>query len=104
MFDWVYRRIASGIMSNIDLNVVLQRIHEDEELQKNILAFSDQLFERYKQKALGTLGGLQKGMNYAQDDAMPQILDSKGRISLKNMIPWVLQSVISKQGQNKPRL
>ena len=101
MFGWFYRRIAGGIIRNTDISDLFLKITTDETCQKQIVAMTDQLYERYKLKVLGTIGGMQKGLNFSQGEQLPNIIDSKGHVSLKNIIPLILPRLLGNQGQNQ---
>ena len=100
MFKWLARRILSKeVISDLFLEVL-----SDEDVQKQIIAMSDQLFERYKKKTLGAIGGLQKGLNYAQEDGLSSlagIVDSRGSIRLNRLIPVLVQALSTKKLNNQ---
>ena len=92
-------------MANIsadDLKPLVEGFLSDPEVAKGMIAFTDSLYDRYKLKVLGSLGGLQKGMNYATAEANPlgNIIDSRGHISLKGILPILLEKLMPKA--NKP--
>jgi len=105
VFGWFYRHLARGILLNVsqdDIKIIVQGFLSDPEVQKGLMEFTDSFYERYKLKVLGTLGGLQKGINYAVNEQNPlaNIVDSKGQISLKRLIPVFIENYIGKT--NKP--
>lgn len=107
MFDWLYRRIARGVIANIstdDLKPIIQGFLSDEEVQKGLFQFTDAFYDRYRNKVMGTLGGLQKGVNYAVEGANPlsSIIDSRGHISLKGIIPMLAGGLFS-GGESTPQ-
>ena len=104
MFGWFYRNLARGILSNVspeDLKPLVQGFLSDPEVQKGLMAFSDIFYDRYRTKFFGALGGLQKGINSATENENPyiDILDSKGQLSLKKIMP-ILVGGLTKT--NKP--
>ena len=75
---------------------------------------TDALYERYRRKIIGTMGGLQKGLNSAQDSLVEgtDFFDNDGRLSIKKILPWGLKqlqnrknggSTIGNQAQNSNR-
>ena len=113
MFDWLYRKISTGLSKNLDIKkLVLEQIDvnalfldliQNEETQGAIVAFVDGLYERYRAKVLGTIGGLNKGLNAMTDEANPlvNVLDNKGHINLKKLIPYFLSNYNKNDGQTK---
>lgn len=101
VLNFIYKHIAREIIENIDIKELFLKLLSDEDCQKQILAMTDQLYERYKQKTLGSLGGLQKGMNYATAPELPSIFNAKGGISLKTLLPTLIQGFLSKQGEKQ---
>jgi len=104
LFGWFYRHLARGILSNVspeDLKPLVQGFLSDPEVQKGLMSFSDVFYDRYRTKFFGALGGLQKGVNAMVESENPylDILDSKGQVSLKKIIP-ILASNLTKP--NKP--
>lgn len=123
MFEWLYRRIADGIIRNLDiskldfsktdfskvqspefdLKSMFNKLVDDSEVQKTITEMGDALFERYKVKVLGTIGGLQKGINAMGGDVIPDVFDKQGHINLKKGLSWFLSNMASGQSQNQPQ-
>ena len=109
MFDWLYRKISTGLSKNLDIKkLVLEKIDvnelfmeliQNEETQGAIVAFTDGLYERYRAKVLGTIGGLNKGLNAMTDEANPlvNVLDNKGHINLKKLLPYILSNFGKKE-------
>ena len=60
---------------------------EDEDMSLAITTYGDALFERYKRKVWGTIGGLQKGVNAVTLAANPKLsfMDKDGNLSLGNI-------------------
>lgn len=79
-------------------NLVIDSLN-DEEFQKQIIAFTDDLYERYKAKVFSTIGGMQKGANSSGEDVFPEIIDKKGHIRLSGLLPMLLGG----QRGNKPQ-
>ena len=72
---------------------------QDEEVATGVASYADAIVDREKKRVFGTIGGLQKGINYA---APPQggggglpdfdIVDEDGNISLSKGIHWYLKN------------
>lgn len=101
MFDWLYRKMAEGIIHNLDLSSIILEATKSEDVQKQILAMTDQLYERYKAKTLGAIGGTLKG-TITEESNMNQLsglpIPAKYKKLLTN--PFV-QMIIGGIGQNK---
>lgn len=110
----MYRRIAAGIMRNIDFKTVFSDeildsliekglnsaidMFSSEDFQKVIIPYLDGLYERYKNKAFNAIGGAMKGVNAEVAQANPlQILGKGGKINWMTLI----QMYISR-GQHQP--
>lgn len=50
-----------GLLTSEKLGDLVEKTLNDEEVQKLIIGFTDALFERYKQKVTGSIGGALKG-------------------------------------------
>ena len=63
---------------------------EDEDIAQGVVAYGDALFQRYSGKFWSSIGGKQKGLNYAiqgaTENALPDILDADGMPSLSKII------------------
>lgn len=86
MFERVYRHIAEAVWTEIEpelqkeikemssiftaerLGSLLQEALNVEENQAFIIEFTDALFERYKQKVMGAVGGTLKGTIQAENE------------------------------------
>ena len=127
MFNWLYKGIVHTILKEIrpeletyrktiyndvlvviraeftpkSLGSLLQETLNDEEMQKYLIEFTDALYTRYAQKILGTIGGLQKGINAQESSGLADIIDSKGHFSLKKLIPHILANIKIGQGQTE---
>ena len=112
MFRWAYKRIAKGIMDQIDYpaiikgfkdNVDLTVILNDEETQKTILDFTDALFERYKLKVLGGIGGSLKGtVDVPNEGGMLSALPIPAKYKKLLNNPFI-QMIIGGIGKNQPQ-
>lgn len=103
MFGWLYRRVASGIVQHIDLSEVFLELTKNEAVQKQLVAMSDQLYERYKAKTLGSLGGSLRGTGsidatpYAGLENLP--IPPKFKRLLSNpLIGSLISGLLAKQG------
>jgi hypothetical protein len=95
--------MASNILENIDLKSIVSDMLEDESFQKQLLALSDGLYDRYRIKVMNTIGGFQKGINASDDVGLPDIIDKHGHISLKGLLPIAMKFLSGNQGQNQPQ-
>lgn len=94
--------MASNILENIDLKGIVSDMLDDESFQKQLLALTDGLYDRYRLKVMSTIGGFQKGLN-SSDDIGPDIIDKHGHLSLKGILPIALKFLSGNQGQNQPQ-
>lgn len=98
MFNWLYKRIARGIMQNIDSKTMFQEILTSENLDsliekgldmtlekinsedflKGITPLMDSLYERYKAKAFSSIGGAMSGVSRQPQEVNPLALLGKG--------------------------
>lgn len=70
----------------VDVKDMIFDLMEDEEVGLAITTYGDALFERYKRKVWGTLGGLQKGVNASlAPEKSLSFMDDDGNISLSNI-------------------
>lgn len=99
VFGWLYKRIADGVIQNIDVKDTILKMMGDEEFQKQLLSLSDGLYERYKIKVMNTIGGWQKGVNNDGGLELPEILDKKGHIQLKGLLPIAMAWLTGNKGQ-----
>ena len=115
MFDWLWNRLLS--QKRIDAIVekalpsVLAKtsaiaketafnLMEDEDIALAVTEYGDALFDRYMQKFYGSLGGKQKGLNYALDEVTGgglDIFDEDGNPSIKKIIAMGAQKMLSGQ-------
>ncbi len=103
MFEWFWRKVfseervgyliekAKPFITNsikVDVKDMIFDLMEDEDIALGVKTYGDALFERYKKKVWGTIGGLQKGVNAATLKGKQQlgILDDEGNISLGNIM------------------
>lgn len=104
LFEWWYKRLAKNIMSNIDLKSYFLGLMADEKIQDEIVQFTDVLFDRYKAKVMGTIGGSLKGSLEAEDSLLTTLpIPSKYRKFLKNpVIRGIAESFLAgKQTEKK---
>jgi len=104
LLGWAYKRLAENILKNIDFEKVFLELSSNENIQKQVLAMTDQLYDRYKKMAIGALGGMQKGVNYADGGNIPSIIDSRGHLSLKGLIPVLLPRLLGNQTEKQSTL
>lgn len=106
MFKWIIKQFLNEFKDEIGKEYVKELFFEvlnDEEVQKGLLAFTDDLYKRYSLKVLSTIGGMQKGIN-AQEEGMLDIIDSKGHFSLKKILPSLIKGFFSKGEQKSSDL
>ncbi len=106
MFNWFWKRIFSAeriasimdkvrpyVMDSINVNVkdLIFNALEDEEIGLAVTTYGDLLFDRYKKKVWGTIGGLQKGVNasLAPEQSL-SFMDAEGNISLSNIFKMAM--------------
>ena len=82
-------KVKPYIMDSLNVNVkdLIFNALEDEEISLAVTTYGDALFDRYKRKVWGTIGGLQKGVTAASLAANPKLsfMDKDGNISLSNI-------------------
>lgn len=104
MFKWFNKAIARGIKAEMDkefFKTILIETLNDEETQKFIVEFTDTLYDRYRQKVLGTLGKMQAVTNSTGEVMMPNLFNKKGQLDLKALLPMVLGGFGQKQAQTQ---
>lgn len=111
MFKWLFKSVARGIMAeidikelvkgSIDLKGVFNDLLDDEEVQKTIVEFTDELYARYSQKVLGTIGKMQAVSNGLGQEGELNLFNKKGQLDMKNLIGWGLTHFVGKQGQSE---
>lgn len=92
MFGWLYKRVACGVIAAVDLEKLLN----DEANQKLIYEFFDDLYARYTQKVLNTA---MKAQQVVGGGSMPSILNRKGEINLKGLVPLFINNFLGGQSQ-----
>lgn len=105
MFNWFWDRVLNekrvgylldkamlqleGRSKSIAKEAVISLL-EDEEIAQGVVQYGDALFSRYSGKFWSSVGGKQKGVNYAvgdmKDQMMPDILDEDGNPSISKLI------------------
>ena len=107
MFEWLIKRVfseknvgylmekANPLMREAiktEAKEAILNVLEDEEIAAGLTQYGDALFARYSKKFWGSVGGVQKGLNYAvagaQDDL--GIFDEDGGISISGIIKGAL--------------
>lgn len=100
MFNWIFKPIARAIKTEISkdfLKTVLIDTLNDEETQKFLVEFTDTLYIRYSQKAIGSLSKMTSVTG--ENVSTPNIMNSKGQINLKGLIPMFLQGFLANKGE-----
>jgi hypothetical protein len=106
VFQWLWKRIFSEknlgflyeqvrplIVEDMTYLVkdTIQNVMEDEEVAEWVTKYGDGLYDRYSKKFWGTIGGLQKGLNFSMQQENPlNILDEDGNLSLSGIIKGVI--------------
>lgn len=104
MFKWLLRPIISEFKAEISKEYIKELLMDtlnDEETQKFIIEFTDTLYARYAQKVMGTLGKMSDNGLGGEGVKMPQIMNSKGQINLKGLIPMFLSNFMRNKGEKK---
>jgi hypothetical protein len=107
MFQWLVRRISKGILRQfeLDLKPMILKTMQDTEFQDHVVSFTDELWERYKIKALQTLNGYTRSANITGagilEDGIPNILNKKGQVDMKSLIPFALQYFMKGHSQSQ---
>lgn len=107
MFKWLLRPIINEFKAEISKDFMKDLLIEtlnDEETQKFIVEFTDTLYIRYAQKVMGTLGKMSASGIGGEEVKIPNIMNSKGQINLKGLIPMLLGSVLGKKTENTSSL
>jgi len=88
----------------------IQDVLEDQEIAGMVIQYTDSIYNRYLGKSgklWGTIGGAQKGLNYAIDGEMEKMnpfsgfLDGEGEISLSGIAKGILKQALSRQGRGQ---
>lgn len=113
--DWIFKRlftpkrVASIIKNNqVVLAEVMkdsiQDVLEDEDIAGMVIQYTDQIYNRYLGKSgklWSTIGGSQKGINYAVQGEMDKLnpfaglIDSEGELSLAGLVKGILSQALS---------
>lgn len=104
MFGFIVKPIVTEIKKEISKDFIRDLVIEslnDEEFQKQIIGFTDDLYERYRAKVFSTLGGLQKGANSIGEIGIPNVIDKKGHLNLSALLPMLLGGSRTNQPQSK---
>ena len=83
MFGWITKRLFSRqniskiLEDNQDLvtdyaKSTIHNVLEDEEVAEHLKQYGDALYNHYIRKFFGTLGGMQKGINYQMGEAVQE--------------------------------
>jgi len=114
VWNWVFKRlftpkrVASLIKNNQGeitelMKDSIQGVLEDEEIAGMVIQYTDSIYNRYLGKSgklWSTIGGAQKGINYAIDGALEQqnpfsgILDEGGELSLAGIAKSILAKAL----------
>lgn len=114
VWNWVFKRlftpkrVASLIKNNQGeiaelMKNSIQDVLEDEEIAGMMIQYTDSIYNRYLGKSgklWSTIGGAQKGINYAIDGALEQqnpfsgILDEGGELSLAGIAKSILAKAL----------
>ena len=86
MFGWLYRRIATQVLAQIEAYLT------SEENQQYLTELVDGAVDRQLQRLYGKVGGTMKGVNYAAEAEAPQIFKRDGSLNLKGLLGYLLQS------------
>jgi len=94
MFDWLYRRIADGVLRNFDLSELLN----DDENQKLMFQFLDHVYDRYRDKVLASF---MKGQQVVEGTGvgMPNVLNKRGELNLKGLVPMFIGNFLKNRDQ-----
>jgi len=125
VWNWVFKRlftperVASLIKNNqgvvaMAMKDSIQDVLEDEEIAGMVIKYTDSVYNRYLGKSgklWSTIGGNQKGINYAIDGALEQqnpfkgFLDEEGGISLSGIVKGILGQALrgAPGGQGSPQ-
>jgi len=121
VWNWVFKRlftpkrVASLIKNNQGeiselMKNSIQDVLEDEEIAGMMIQYTDSIYNRYLGKSgklWSTIGGAQKGINYAIDGALEQqnpfsgILDEGGELSLAGIAKSILAKALRGGSQGR---
>jgi hypothetical protein len=124
VFDWLWKRILSeknlgyayqklrpvviaDMASNLKMSLI--SVLEDEELAAALADYGDALIKGRMQIVYSSLGGKQKGLNYALqgESILDQLVDEEGRPNLAGILKAVfsggLKNILSGSGGTPPR-
>jgi len=118
VWNWIFKRlftakrVASLIKNNQGeiaelMKDSIQDVLEDQEIASMVIQYTDSIYNRYLGKSgklWSTIGGAQKGINYAIDGAIEQqnpfkgFLDEGGDLSLAGIAKGILAQALRGQG------
>jgi hypothetical protein len=124
VFDWLWKRILSeknlgfayqklrpvliaDMASNLKMSLI--SVLEDEELAAALADYGDALVKGRLQVVYSSLGGKQKGLNFALqgESILDQLVDEEGRPNLAGILKAVfsggLRNVLGGSGGSPPR-
>lgn len=89
-FDWVYRRIAEGVIGEIEAWL------QNPDNIKQLTALADALVDREVKRLIGSFAGAQKGMVQAPQEGLDLggLLTSRGGISSKKVLGLILNKFL----------
>jgi hypothetical protein len=101
ILKWVCNGIAKAVLAQIDMKTMFISLLKNPEIQDEITAFTDELYTRYAEKVIGTLGVFQREAGNALAPQMPQIINKNGKISVKSLIPFALEFFMKNRTNNQ---
>jgi len=107
VFKWLLRPIINEFKAEINKDFMKDLLIEtlnDEETQKFIIEFTDTLYSRYAQKVMGTIGKMSASGIGGEEVKIPNIINSKGQINLKGLIPIFLSGAFKNKGESASAL
>ena len=123
ILDWIFKRlftpkrVASLIKNNqvVIAEMMKSSIHDvlqDDEIAQHLIQYTDEVYNRYLGKSgklWSSIGGAQKGINYAVQGEMDKLnpfqgfMDADGEISLSGIVKGVLSQALRGKGTQQPQ-
>lgn len=105
VFGWLYSRVFASIKPY--LFQAMDEYFSSEEFGEYSLKYFDALYDRYKQKTLGMVGGYQKNINQlaeANQNPIPFPIQQMPQIDAKDLIiNGIMQALIQGGQKQNPR-
>lgn len=112
MFEWFVKKILNTKAAQEYLEIVSEKmqnqlddrlkdsiIHvlEDEEIAGAVTQYGDALYDRYQKKFFGSIGGIQKGLNYAAQDKSPLmgLINDAGTLDLSSIVKRLMLGAVT---------